>query len=145
MIQKTLHYLWGKKFFILILVLVLILLPNTIGHGMQVNQTTVITEMGIERTDDEIIVTAQKFKTKAGSNSINFETVSYRGTDIRAMLSDVSLAHCEKINFTDEPDLQILHELYHYQDLRGNTKVNDEKTINELLKNQHYCYQQFSE
>lgn len=141
MIKKTLHYLWGKKFFILISLLVIILLPNTIGHGMQVNHTTVITQMDIERNNDKILITAQKFKTKAGSENINFETVSYQGTDIRQILSNVSLAHCTEINFKGEPDLTILHELYHYKDLRGNTKINHENTINELLKNQHYCYQ----
>lgn len=141
MIKKTLHYLWGKKFFILISLLVIILLPNTIGHGMQVNHTTVITQMDLERNNDKILITAQKFKTKAGSENINFETVSYQGTDIRQILSNVSLAHCTEINFKGEPDLTILHELYHYKDLRGNTKINHENTINELLKNQHYCYQ----
>lgn len=136
MIQRTLHYLWGKKFVILLLALVLILLPNAISHDLQVNTTTVLTNMTIERNADEIKITAQKFKPTAGSESINFETVSYQGTDIRKMLADVSLAHCTNIEFKDEPDLVILHDLYHYQDLRGNTKVNGTATINELLKNQ---------
>ncbi len=135
MINHTLHYLWGKKFIILILALVLILLPNTSGHGMQVRTTTVITEMVIERTGNEIQITAQKFKPTAGADSASYETVTYQGTNIRQMLSNVSLAHCTKIKFTSEPDLAILHDLYHYQDLRGNTLINDAATINELLKN----------
>lgn len=134
MIQRTLHYLWGKKFAILLLALILILLPNTIGHNMQVLSTTVITEMTIKHTDDEIQITAQKFKPTAGADSISYETVTYHGTDVRKMLANTSLAHCTKIKFTGQLDLKILHDLYHYQDLRGNTKVNDENTINELLK-----------
>ena len=134
MIQRTLRYLWGKKFFILILALVLILLPNAIGRDLQVNTTTILTSMTIERVNDEIQITAQKFKPTAGSDSINFETVTYHGTDVRKMLADVSLAHCTQIEFPGTPDLAILHALYHYQDLRGNTKVNGDTTINALLR-----------
>ena len=134
MIQRTLHYLWGKKFAILLLALILILLPNAIGHGMQVLSTTVITEMTIEHTGNEIQITAQKFKPTAGADSISYETITYHGTDVRKMLAHTSLAHCTKIKFNGQPDLAILHDLYHYQDLRGNTKVNDTNTINEMLK-----------
>lgn len=134
MIKRTLNVLWGKKFVILILALVLILLPNTIGHNLQVRTTTVITAMTIEHVGDEIFITAEKFKPDAGANSENTEDVTYRGIDIRAMLADVSLAHCTAIKFNDELDLKILRELYHYQDLRGNTTVNDGATMNELLK-----------
>ena len=134
MIKRTLHYLWGKKFFILILALVLILLPNTIGHEMQVLSTTVITQMTIERTGDEIQITAEKFKPTAGADSVSYETITMTGTDIRQMLADTSLAHCTNLQFKGEPDLAILHTLYHYRDLRGNTKVNGNSTINELLK-----------
>lgn len=139
MIKHTLRYLWGKKFVILLLALVLILLPNTIGHDLQVRSTTVITEMTIERAGDEIQITAQKFKPSAGSDSINYETVTYQGTAVREMLADVSLAHCTAIKFNGDPDLEILHDLYHYRDLRGNTKVNDTATINDLLKKLDYC------
>lgn len=135
MIKRTLHYLWGKKFAILILALILILLPNTIGHSMQVLSTTVITQMTIEQTGDEIHLTAEKFKPTAGAESINYETIEYVGTDIREMLADTSLAHCTNLQFNGAPNLKILHDLYHYQDLRGNTKVNGDKTMNELLKN----------
>ena len=138
MIKRTLHYLWGKKFVILLLALVLILLPDTISHNLQVRTTTVITEMTIQRTPDEIQITAQKFKPDAGSDSISYETVTYHGTDIRTMLADVSLAHCTNIKFDGTPDLEVLHDLYHYQDLRANTKVNGTDTINALLKN-HDC------
>lgn len=134
MIKRTLHYLWGKKFAFLILALILILLPNTIGHDMQVLTTDVITEMTITKTGDTIQVDAQKFKATAGEDKISYEAVTYTGTDIRSMLANTSLAHCNRIKFTDTPDLEILHDLYHYQDLRGNTKVNDTNTINELLK-----------
>ncbi len=134
MIKRTLHYLWGKKFAILILALILILLPNTIGHGMQVRTTTVITALTIESSDETIYITAQKFKPTAGAESVSYETVSYQGTDIREMLNNTSLAHCTNIDFTGEIDLSLLHDLYHYQDLRGNTTVNHDKTINELLK-----------
>lgn len=135
MIKRTLHYLWGKKFIIIFLALVLILLPNTIGHGLQVRTTTVITSMTIQRNQDTIQITAQKFKPTAGADSVSYETITYRGTDVREMLNDVSLAHCTTLEFNGQPDLDILHDLYHYQDLRGNTKVNHDKTINELLKN----------
>lgn len=135
MIKRTLHALWGKKFVVLILALVLILLPNTIGHDLQVRTTTVITAMTIERTGNEIQITAQKFKPDAGADSQNTETITYHGTDVRDILNDVSLAHCTKIEFNGKPDLEILRDLYHYQDLRGNTKVNDNTTINEILKN----------
>lgn len=134
MIKRTLHYLWGKKFAILILALVLILLPNTISHGMQVLSTTVITQMTIDRTGATIHITAEKFKPTAGEDHISYETVEYTGTDIRQMLADTSLAHCTNLQFTGTPDLDILHALYHYQDLRGNTTVNHEKTMNELLR-----------
>ncbi len=139
MIKRTLHYLWGKKFVFLLLALVLILLPNTIGHDLQVRTTTILSEITIQRTPDGIEITAQKFKPSAGSDSINFETVTYQGTDIRTMLNDVSLAHCTSIKFNGEPDLAILHDLYHFRDLRGNTPVNDGATIGDLLKNQDYC------
>lgn len=139
MIKRTLHYLWGRKFFILLLALTVILLPNAIGHDLQVRATTVITEMTIERTADEIIITAKKFKPSAGAESASDETITLQGTDVREILADVSLAHCQNIQFNGEPDLEILHELYHYQDLRGNTPVNDENTVNELLKS-HDCY-----
>ena len=141
MIKRTLHYLWGKKFFILGLALVLILLPNTIGHDLQVRTTTVITEMNITRdTNQAITITAQKFKPTAGAENIEFEPVTYHGTDVRKMLKNVSLAHCTKIEFTGDPDLDILHDLFHYQDLRANTKVNGEQTICDLLKNRdYYC------
>lgn len=134
MIKRTLHALWGKKFVILILALVLILLPNTIGHNLQVRTTTVITTMTIEHAGDEILITAEKFKPDAGANDENTETTTYRGTDIRAMLADVSLAHCTAIQFNGEPDLKILRALYHYQDLRGNTQINGHTTMNKLLK-----------
>ena len=139
MIKRTLHYLWGRKFVILLLALTVILLPNAIGHDLQVRTTTVITEMTIERTADEIIITAKKFKPSAGAESASDETITLQGTDVREILADVSLAHCRNIQFNGEPDLEILHELYHYQDLRGNTPVNDESTVNELLKS-HDCY-----
>lgn len=135
MIKKTLHYLWSKKFAILLLTLVLILLPNTIGHSMQVLTTTVITEMTIERSGDNIHITAQKFKPTAGEDNITYETITFSGTDVRKMLAETSLAHCTNIKFNREPDLLILHNLYHYKDLRGNTKVNNGSTMNELLKN----------
>lgn len=134
MIQRTLHYLWGKKFAILILALVLILLPNTIGHGLQIRTTTVITNMTIERTANGVLITAEKFKPTAGENNISYETITYQGNDTRKMLANVSLAHCNNLNFVGDIDIAILHDLYHYQDLRGNTKVNNERTINELLK-----------
>ena len=134
MIKRTLHYLWGKKFVILILALALILLPNKIGHDLQVRTTPVITAMTIERIGDEIQVIAQQFKPDAGADSESTETVTYRGTDVASILKDVSLAHCTNIDFVAEPDLAILHDLYHYQDLRGNTKVNGTATINDLLK-----------
>ena len=134
MIQRTLHYLWGKKFAILILALVLILLPNTIGHSLQIRTTTVITNMTIERTSNGILITAEKFKPTACENNISYETITYRGDNVRVMLADVSLAHCTSLNFVGQPDLSILHDLYHFQDLRGNTPVNHDQTINELLK-----------
>ncbi|MCQ2381868.1 MAG: hypothetical protein MJ054_01040 [Clostridia bacterium] len=134
MIKRTFQYLWGKKFVILLLALVLILLPNTIGHNMQVLETTVITEMNIQKVGNEIQITAQKFKPVAGADSISYETVTYSGTNIRDMLVDTSLAHCSNIQFNGEPDLGILHDLYHYKDLRGNTMVNGENTINNLLR-----------
>ena len=139
MIKKTLRYLWGKKFGILIFALAVILLPNTIARDLQVRTTTVITAMTIEQAGDEIKVTAQKFKAPTDAESETEETIVLQGTNIRTMLADVSLGHCKSIKFTAEPDLEILHELYHYRDLRGNTQVNDEATIGELLKN-HYCY-----
>lgn len=139
MIKRTLHFLWGKKFGILIFALAVILLPNTIGRDLQVRTTTVITQMTIERNGDEIKITAEKFKSPTDAESETKETIVFQGNDVRTMLADVSLGHCKKIEFKDEPDLEILHELYHFQDLRGNTKVNDESTIGELLKN-HYCY-----
>lgn len=135
MIKRTLHHLWSKKFAILILALILILLPNTIGHGMQVCTTTVITEMTIERNGNQIQITAQKFQPTAGSEQITYETVVYQGTDLQQMLAQVSLAHCTKIEFTGQLDLELLHQLNHFQNLRGNTKVNGDKTINELLRN----------
>ena len=140
MIKRTLHFLWCKKFFLLFLALAVILLPNTIGRDFQVRTTTVITEMTIEKQDDNITITAKKFKPASGSESTNYETVTYEGTDVREMLADVSLAHCTEIKFNGETDVDILHELYHYQDLRGNTKVND-TTIGELLRSQNYHYQ----
>lgn len=139
MIKKTLHFLWGKKFGILIFALAIILLPNTIGRDLQVRTTTVITEMMIERDGENIKVTAQKFKAPTDEKSETQASITFKGTDIRTMLADVSLGHCKKIEFKAEPDLEILHELYHFQDLRGNTKVNDGATIGELLKN-HYCH-----
>jgi len=135
MIKRTLHYLWGKKFAILLLALVLILLPNAIGHDMQVLSTTVITEMTIERVGNEIHISAQKFKPEAGADNISYETVTFTGTNIREMLAHTSLAHCTILNFNGQPDLTILYDLYHYRDLRGNTKVNNGHTINELLQN----------
>ena len=141
MIKKTLHYLWGKKFFLLLFALIIILLPNTIGRDFQVRTTPIITEMQIERDNEVIKITAKKFKPAGnGSEKSSYETVTYEGTDVREMLSDISLAHCTEIKFTGTPDLEILHELYHYQDLRGNTKVAD-STIGKLLKNQNYHYQ----
>ena len=134
MIKRTLHALWGKKFAILLIALAVILLPDTIGHDLQVRTTTVITAMTIERTNNDIQITAQKFKPDAGANNESTETVTYHGTDIRTMLADVSLAHCTSIEFNGAPDLAILRDLYHYQDLRGNTKVNGNTTMNELLK-----------
>ena len=141
MIKRTLHFLWGKKFAFLIFALLLILLPNTIGRGFQIRSTTVITEMEIQRYAHEINVTAKCFKPSNDSEKENYQTLTFQGTDIRAILADVSLAHCDKITFPGDPDMEILHELYHYRDLRGNTKVNDDKSIGELLKNQHYHYQ----
>ena len=138
MIKKTLHYLWGKKFAILLLALIAILLPNSIARDLQVRTTTVITAMDIERSDDEIIITAQKFKSPQGEESKNEEIVVYQGKDVREMLADVSLAHCKSIKFKDEPDLDILHALYHFQDLRGNTKVNNDQTISDILKSHDY-------
>ena len=114
--------------------LALILLPNTIGHDLQVRTTTVITAMSIEHTGNEIQITAQKFKPDAGADSESTETITYYGTNVRTMLADVSLAHCTSILFSGEPDLAILRDLYHYQDLRGNTKVNGNTTMNALLK-----------
>ena len=134
MLKRTLHYLWGKKFILIVLALVLILLPNTIGHDMQVLSTTVITKMEIHQTTNGIHIEAEKFKPTAGADNISYETVTFDGTDIRAMLADSSLAHCSTIQFDGEPDLAILHDLYHYQDLRGNTKINGDKTINEWLR-----------
>ena len=96
--------------------------------------TTVITEMTIERTGNEIQITAQKFKPTAGADSISYETITYHGTDVRKILANTSLAHCTQIKFAGQPDLRILHDLYHYRDLRGNTKVNNTQTVNELLK-----------
>lgn len=141
MIKRTLHFLWGKKFFILMFALLLILLPNTIGRDFQIRTTTVLTEMTIERSKDEIKVTAQCFKPSNDSQKESYQTITFQGTDIRAMLADVSLAHCDKITFPNEPDMEILHALYHYRDLRGNTKVNEDKSIGELLKSQNYHYQ----
>ena len=143
MIKRTLNYLWGKKFFILLFALLIILLPNAIGRDLQIRTATVITEMKIERTGENIKVTAQKFKPSNKSENSASETVTFEGTDIREMLADVSLAHCKKIEFTNQPDLDILHDLYHFRDLRGNTPVNGQSTIGEILKS-HYCYcQQF--
>lgn len=137
MIKRTLHYLWGKKFFFLLFALLVILLPNAINRDLQIRTATVLTEMTIERNGDEITITAEKFKP--GEQGENAETVTFQGTNVREMLADVSLAHCKKITFPDEPDLVILHELYHFQDLRGNTPVNDGATIGEILKS-HDCY-----
>lgn len=134
MIQRTLRHIWSKKFTILVLALVLILLPNTIGHSLQVLSTTVVTKMEITKTEQGLHVTAEKFQPTAGADQISYETITWDGSDIRALLADTSLAHCTELRFTGEPDLQILHDLYHYRDLRGNTKVNNDKTINELLK-----------
>lgn len=141
MIKRTLNYLWGKKFFILLFALLIILLPNAIGRDLQIRTATVITEMQIERTGENIKVTVQKFKPSNKSENSASETVTYEGTNIREMLSDVSLAHCQKIEFTGEPDPDILHELYHFQDLRGNTPVNGQATIGEILKSLDYHYQ----
>ncbi len=142
MIKRTLHFLWGKKFAFLIFALLLILLPNTIGRGFQIRTTTVVTEMEIQRHADKIKVTAKCFKPSNDSEKENYQTLTFQGTNIREMLADVSLAHCDKITFSDEqPDMEILHELYHYRDLRGNTKVNEDKSIGELLKSQRYHYQ----
>jgi len=139
MIKRTLHFLWGKKFGILLFALIVILLPNTIARDLQVRTTTVITEMTIELIDEEIKITAKKFKTPTETETETEETIVLQGSNVREMLADVSLGHCKLINFKDEPNLEILHQLYHYQDLRGNTKVNGDATIGDLLKN-HYCY-----
>ena len=139
MIKRTLRYLWGKKTLVLILVLVLLLLPNIIAHDLQVRTTRVITTMTIE-VGDTLHITAEQLKPNPGGTTIDYETVTFDGDNIRAMLSDVSLAHCTAIEFVGDPDLAILHDLYNYQNLRANTKVNGDKTLDDWLRNHDYCY-----
>ncbi len=141
MIKRTLRYLWGKKTLVLILVLVVLLLPNIISRDLQVRNTQVITALTIE-VGDTLHLTAEQLKPNPGGTTIEYETVTFDGTDIREILSNVSLAHCTTIDFVGEPDLAILHDLYNYQDLRANTKVNGEHTLDDLLKNHDYCYPQ---
>lgn len=139
MLKRTLRYLWGKKFMLIVLVLVIFLLPNIISRDLQVRTVPVITSMTIDTSGDEIAITAQKLKASPGEQSIQYETVDFRGTDIKAMLGKVSLAHCTAIEFTGEPDVAILQQIYNYRDLRANTTVNQTQTIDEILKNQGCC------
>ena len=144
MIKRTLHYLWGKKSLLLIAVLVILLLPNTISRNLQVRNTTIITTLTIDANAPDLQVTATKLKSSPGSSAVEYETVTYQGTDIRELLAATSLAHCTEIDFVGEPDLTILQALYNYQDLRSNTIVNGEQTLNQLLRNQYYCCPQSS-
>lgn len=138
MLKRTLRYLWGKKFLLIILVLVVFLLPDIITRNLQVRIIPIITSLTIDAGGDELAVTAEKLKTSPGEQSIQFETVDYHGTDIREMLAGVSLAHCTTITFKGDPDVAILRALYNYRDLRANTKVNNAQTIDEILKSQYY-------
>lgn len=144
MIKRTLRYLWGKKTLVLVAALVVLLLPNIISRDLQVRTTQIITALTIE-VGDTLHITAEQLKPNPGGSSIEYETVTFAGNDIREILSDVSLAHCATINFIGEPDLGILHDLYQYQNLRANTRVNGERTIDDLLKNHDYCYPQSAE
>lgn len=141
MIKKTLRYIWGKKSLIIIVVLIVFLLPNIISRDLEVRTTPILTSMTIDATGDTIQIAAQKLKASPGEKSIQYETVNYTGTDIRAMLQGVSLAHCTAIKFVGAPDAALLKALYNYQDLRANTKVNDQQTIDEILKSPDYCCQ----
>lgn len=144
MIKRTLHYLWGKKSLLLIAVLVILLLPNTISRNLQVRDTTIITALTIDANAPVLEVTATKLKSSPGNKAVEYETVTYQGTDIRELLAATSLAHCTQIDFVGEPDLNILRALYNYQNLRSNTVVNGDQTLNQLLRNQYYCYPQSS-
>ena len=141
MIKRTLRYLWGKKTLLLVLVLVILLLPNIISRDLQVRTTRVITALTIE-VGDTLHVTAEQLKPNPGGDTIDYETVTLDGDDIRELLHDVSLAHCTTIDFVGDPDLAILHDLYNYQNLRANTKINGEKTLDDWLKNHDYRCQQ---
>lgn len=138
MLKRTLRYLWGKKFMLIVLVLVIFLLPNIISRELQVRTVPVITSMTIDTTGDEIAITAEKLKASPGEQSIQYETVEFHGDDVQKMLAKVSLAHCTALEFTGEPDVAILQQLYNYRDLRANTKVNQTQTIDEILKSQGY-------
>ena len=140
MLKRTLHYLWGKKFILLLIVLVVLLLPGTLTRQLQVRTTNVLTEMTIDASQPTLQITARKFKSTPGESSLTYEDVTFQGTEIRTMLKDVSLAHCRNIKFNGEINLDILWDLYDYHDLRANTTVNGDQTIDEILKSQYYRY-----
>ncbi len=143
MIKNAIQYIWGRKFGLILIILLIVLLPNGFTRELQVYTTQVITQMNIDINNNVIDISAKQLKPSPDEKTTQYEEVTFNGTDIKQILSDVSLSHCNSIEFQQVPNIELLKMLYDYNGLRSNTLINNKWTLDELIKNPDYRYQLF--
>jgi len=130
-ITTGLKYIWGKKFMLIALLLLVILLPGAVERPLQIQNTAVITALGIETGAPQISVSCEILVPDPGKRTPKYESVTASGDDITNILNSVgkgrgqyiSLAHCSAVVFSGKPDTAILKKLLKYAGLRTNTAV----------------------
>ena len=131
MLNAGLKFIWSKKFLLIAMLLLVVLLPNTITRDLQIMNTAVITVIGIDTNDDALTVHAEIIVPTTGEKAPKYEIETKEGTDIIAILKniekemgkEVSLAHCVAVIFDGEPDVAVLNKISGRYGLRSNTAV----------------------
>jgi len=146
--------LWQKKALIAFLIVLIVLLPSAASRPAQMLSKTLLSEITIDKVDNEYTLTGKKVETKPGSQTSEKETKPLEtagpsvGAAINKMSADsgqeVSFAHCTLIvlgeGLRDENLADLLKYFLHRTELNNNCELawkekgNNKTTLEKFYK-----------
>jgi hypothetical protein len=141
-LQKSVAYISGKKFALLLVLLLIILLPNAISKPSQTQTTLIVPTLGIAINGDEISVSCEIVVPNPGKQEPQYDVITKTGSRTDGIIKilhdiekdegkEISLHHCTAVAFGAEPDADILTDLVTHTDIRSNSAaVENTDTLN---------------
>lgn len=127
-----LKYLWRNKLLILLLILIIVFCPTTIGLPEQGRTDCIVTAVGVDKKGEEFEVTLQYIVPQSNGGQQNLKTSKQKGKSVGEVFEKLSLelgkslgfSHCRFIVFNDEASDDNLTKIFDYL-LRQKTNTNN--------------------